>query len=344
MNESFVAPQEKGAAGVSRREFLRMAGVTAVAATAAGAGAAAITRQTATPVSLPVATPLPPLPAAAGGSEALAHLAAAQAENQQLQAALAAAQQRLDAQSHTTTELAQLRAALDTANQRVSVLVGLLALYEQMDEMDAQAVWQAGLTAVSRSLSALLDEIPWLEEGIATGRSALQKVEAHIPLLQNGRSWLADHHASLRRSYEGVKRLLETAVQATGPFLDMLNAWFQEMRKWLPFGLGARAGEVMQSLADLLGEIPFTLSGLDTNVAQPLAVWLDGAEGETPLKREVIRPLQTQVLDKADSVAGKAKQVEVVYAQSLVPQVETAVANQQALRSLIAAYRREHQI
>ncbi len=347
MNEHIKDETQEAAAGVNRREFLKMASITAVAATATGAGAAVLTQQTAlSPPSAaaPLSEALPDLAAGQNAPELLTQLASVRAENQRLQAALEAAQQRVDAQGNASTELVQLRAELDTANQQVSVLVGLVALYEQMDEIDVQGVWKTGLTAVSNSVANLVDDIPWLRDGIAAGRAALQEMEEHIPLLQNGRFWLEDHRNKLRGYYEGVKRLLETAVEAAGPFLDMLNTWFQDILKWLPFGLGTRAGEIMQSLADLLGEIPYTLSGLDTNIAQPLAVWLDGDDDVPPLEQQVIRPLQTQVLDQAERVAGKAKQVETVYAESLVQQMETAVANQEIIRTLIADYRREHHI
>ncbi len=347
MDEFFEDQLSEKAARVNRREFLRMAGMTAVAATATGAGAAVLTRQTmipASPALPPLPEALPDLSVGQNAAELLAQLAAVRAENRRLQSELAAAQQRIDGQGNATVEVQQLRAELDTANQQVSVLVGLLALYEQMDAVDVQGVWRVGITAVTNSLANLIDEIPWLREGVAAGQQALQNVEAHIPLLQNGRYWLEDHRLKLRRYYEGVKTLLETAVTATGPFLEMLNAWFQDILKWLPFGLGTRASNIMQSLADLLGEIPYTLTGLDTNVAQPLAVWLDNRHGPVPLQQELIEPLRNDVLAKAEQVSQKAQQVEAVYQDELLQKMETAVASQEIIRALIHEYRQQHSI
>lgn len=347
MNETTNDAAQETAAGVNRREFLKMASITAVAATATGAGAAVLTRQAIAP-PIPPALLLPEAPPSLSvgqsAAELLAQLASARAENRRLQTELTAAQQRVDAQGSATAEVVQLRAELDTANEQVSLLVGLVALYEQMDEIDLQGVWQVGVTAVSNSLADLVADVPWLQNGIAAGQQALQDMEAHIPLLQNGRIWLEDHRNTLRRYYEGVKSLLETAVAAAGPFIDMLNAWFQDILKWLPFGLGTRAGEIMQSLADLLGEIPYTLSGLDTNIAQPLALWLEEREGGAPLQQEVIEPLRKEVLAKAEQVAQKAQEIEGVYQNELLQQVETAVASQEIIRALINNYRQEHEI
>ncbi len=347
MNEIFNDAVQVSTAGVNRREFLKMAGITAVAATATGAGSAVLTHQAIAPPlppGSPLVNPAPSLSVGQSAADLLAQLASLRAENRRLQTELLTAQQRVNAQGSTSTEVVQLRAELDTANQQVSVLVGLLALYEQMDEIDVQGVWRVGVTAVSNSLADLVADIPWLQNGIAAGQQALQDMEAHIPLLQNGRFWLEDHRNKLRRYYEGVKSLLETAVAAAGPFIDMLNAWFQDILKWLPFGLGTRAGEIMQSLADLLGEIPYTLTGLDTNIAQPLAVWLDDRDGFAPLQEALINPLRNDVLLKADQVAQKAQQVEGVYQNELLQQVETAVASQEIIRALIDIYRQEHGI
>ncbi len=332
--------------GVDRREFLRMLGITTIAAAATGSGAAVLARQTlaSPPVAPSVLDELPALPADQSAEELLAQLVASRAENRRLQVALDAALQHAESYGSATAELASLRAKLDTANQQVSVLVGLVALYEQMDQVDVGTVWQTGLTAVSNSLAALLADVPWLQQSVAAGRQALQEVEAHLPLLQNGRAWVETHRTRLRRAYENVKTLLEAAVSASAPFLEMLRAWFQDMLKWLPFGLGERARQVMDSLTELLGEIPNTLSGLDTNVVQPLSVWLADEEGETALKRRVIRPLQRDVLDQVEGVAEKATRLQQTYAGQLVQEMQTAVTRQQHIRAQIAAYRQQHNL
>lgn len=331
--------------GVDRREFLRMLGITTLAAAATGSGAAALTRQAMMPTpQKPVLPDLPPLPVGQSPEELLTQLAASHAENHRLQVALEAALQRAETFSSSATEVAQLRAELDTANKQVSVLVGLVALYEQMDQVDVGTVWQTGLTAVSNSLAALLADIPWLQQGIAAGRQALQEVEMHIPLLQNGRAWLDNHHTRLHRAYNNVKILLEAAVTASASFLEMVRSWFQDILKWLPFGLGERTRQVMDSLTELLGEIPYTLAGLDTNVAQPLAVWLADEEGEPAIQRRVIRPLQQNLLQPAQNLAGKANQLQQAYADQLVQEMQTAVARQQYIRDQIVAYRQQHSL
>ena len=166
----------------------------------------------------------------------------------------------------------------------------------------------------------------------------------HIPLLQNGRAWLDNQLNKVEEYYETVKGLLETAVEAAAPFLEMLNQWFQDILKWLPFGIGNQAAQVMQSLTDLLAETPHTLSGLDTNIAQPLDVWLVGEGEKTPLQHGVIEPLRTNVMQKANEVIAQAQQVQTTYQARLAEPGQTAVDNQRVVRDLIVQYRQQNQI
>jgi hypothetical protein len=96
--------------------------------------------------------------------------------------------------------------------------------------------------------------------------------------------------------------MLEEGAERLGSFLEMLNNWLQEVRKWLPFNMGQRSGRYYGSAVSVLGEVPHTLSGLDTNIAQPLDEWLahDGEE-TTRLQRKLVQPLRARVLSKGEA-------------------------------------------
>lgn len=333
--------------GVNRRDFLKAAVVTAAAATATGAGAALVhTSSQSEPIlsigTLPVAESVV-APDGEFTAEMFSKLAAARAENVRLQASVDAIQRRLSAESSdNTTET--LKAELDAATTQVGVLEGLLALYEQWAEVDVSEVVADGLNSVTDSIADLLGELPTLTEGVEVGRQALDELEEQIPLLEEGRHWLGDHLERLQRAFGAVEQLLEAAASAAGPFLQMLNEWFQDILKWLPFGLGQRAGEIMQAIADVMAETPNTVGGLTSRIAQPLDMWLDGGGEEVPLRRNLVKPLREQVLDKASRTAARAEMVQTIYETNLAQPARTAVGNQAAIRESIAAYRKRHQI
>lgn len=340
---------------INRRTFLKAAAATAVVATATGAGAALLKNQPPSPVSPPAALP-PAAPAVQNAvvtnqdnAALLARLAEAQAENVRLQAALDAAQRNLEAlqQSYSGTSPAteQLSVELGAANERISVLSGLVALYEQLDEVDIVTTVDEGMGAVSDTISGLIEGVPSLSEGLDLGQQALMEFEAHIPLLENGRIWLENQLAQIQNYYESIESLVQAAVKTVGPLLEMISEWVEDILKWLPFGLGQRTGQIMVAITDLLAETPNTISGMATNIAQPLDVWLVREEDEAPaLHRNLIKPLREQVIEKANETITQAQEVQTVYQTQLSEPAQTAIENQQRIRELITAYRQQNQI
>lgn len=345
---------------VSRRSFLKAAAMTAVAATATGAGAALLNSKNQQPaLSQPLTNysvaPATDLVAPATtattvdtSADVLAQLAAAQAENTRLQEALASAQQQLAnlqlANSNSSVASEELTVQLGAANERISVLSGLIALYEQLEEIDIGNTVDQGLAAVTTTITDLVNRAPDLSASIEAGQVALAEFENHIPLLENGRNWLFHHAGKLQVYFDAVKSLLEQTVETVGPILEMVNKWFAEIRKWLPFGTGARAAEIIQAFTALLTETPNTISGLDTNIVQPLDVWLAGPDNEKPLQQKLIKPLREQVFVRAQETINQVQQVNTTYQAQLADPVRTAVDRRRAVHDLIAQYRQQHQV
>lgn len=342
MSEKY--PEEQ----INRRKFLKAAAVTAVAATATGAGASLLNSQKSNPQTPPAQLLTAAIQKNSSTDELISQLAALQAENVRLQADLDLANYRLSAQetavNETGTAVQTMSAELDAAHQQIGILGGLVTLYEQLDDTDLSAIVEEGLQSVSAVIADAVDELPGLSDGLAWGRQALTELDEQIPLLENGRSWLTDQTDKMHRYYTAVEALLETAVEQVGPFLQMFNEWVQKILNWLPFNLGQRTSTIMDALTTLLLETPSTLAGLHTNVAEPLDVWLGRPDTEAPLRQNLIKPMQDQVLTKADTVAAKTTQVKTVYEAEMVRRVGTAVAARQQIRTLIQSYRQQHQI
>ncbi|MCB8984220.1 MAG: hypothetical protein H6659_10380 [Ardenticatenaceae bacterium] len=338
-----------------RREFLRTAAMTTMAAAATGIGATVLARRTtavAPPVPIAPVTVSPATQAVLSSPDDLAELfrklAAAQAENMRLQAELDAAQRSLQAMQATdgsqSAQAEALAAELAKKNEQISVLGGLVGLYEQLDDVDVSALVEEGLTAMSASLEGLVSKSPLLVEGVAAGQQALAELEGHIPLLENGRGWLESHQNRLQTYFSALEELLADAVEKVGPFLEMVNQWFQDLRKWLPFNLGERAATVMEAATNLLNETPHTISGLATNVAEPLDLWLAKDGDDVRLSRQIIKPIREQVLDQAQIVAAETTQVQTTYQERLLAPWETAVSQRRLVQDLITQYRQEHQV
>ena len=345
----------------SRRDFLKAALLTSGAAVATGTGAALLWPTEKGAVTTAVVSSSPPSVAGAGTSglaaaavgpsvnptELMERLASAQVENMRLQAELDATLRRLEAATagqEPSQAVNLLQEDLNTANAQIMSLAGLVALYEELEKVDVQGMFTQGATAVSDSFQTLLDQLPTLSEGVALSQEAMSSLEAQLPLLENGRSWLATHLANLEQYYDVVERVLNTAVHRAGPVLDLLQEWFDDVLKWLPFGMGENARQVMNALHDYVQQGPITLRGLDTNIAQPLDVWLKREPGQldTPLVQNIVKPVREKALNPAVQTIAQAETAHAVYQERLVTQMEAQLAGREMIQQLIATYRERH--
>lgn len=344
----------------SRRDFLKAALLTTGAAVATGAGASLLlpaknapSAPTAVVSSVPVsrgasgATSSAVTSTVANPSELMQRLAASQAENMRLQAELDATLRRLQTleQGQEPSQAVNImQEELNTANAQITSLAGLVALYEELENIDVQTLFTEGTTAVSESFQTLLDQFPTLEEGLTASDEAMARLEAQIPALENGRSWLDAHVANLDEYYQVVERMLNTAVKRAGPVLQMLQEWFDDILKWLPFGMGENARNVMNALSDFVQQAPVTLRGLDTNIAQPLDVWLkrEAGEADTPLVKNVVKPVREKALKPTAQTMAQATAAHDLYQQKLVAQLEAQLAGREMVQKLIADYRQKH--
>lgn len=344
----------KEAEAISRRGFIKGAALTALAASAAGAGAAVLQNQSGQTVitSAPVVPPTAPAPSTAvtttQNGDMAVQLAQAHAENTMLQSQLSALQQQLEAlQSSSTGEkmtTESLSVQLDHANERLGLLAGLVALYEQLDDVPLGDRVETGLATVAATIADLLDDVPGLEEGMQLGQVALDDFEAQLPLLMNGRLWLAQHIEHLRQRFGAVEAILFVTVERAGSFLELLQEWFDSVKKWLPFNFGEKASAVMQTITDLLMETPNTVNGLLTNLADPLDVFLASDGQEHPVQQNMVRPLRDKVIARGSAAVGKARRVNETYTIDLAEPVRTAVDQQRTIKQLIAEYRTQHQL
>ncbi|GAB4280870.1 MAG: hypothetical protein Kow0080_34150 [Candidatus Promineifilaceae bacterium] len=337
-----------------RRRFLKGAVLTTAAAVATGAGAALLKNSAATITAVSTQTPATliatsPPSTIPSNTEPLAQIAALHAENTRLQSALESAQAQLaalEAGSQTTTlETENLRMELTNANERLSALGGLLALYEELENVSLEEVVAEGVTAVSEELASLLDQIPTFQEGVAVSRAALEAFEEKIPLLENGRVWLAVQTTKMETFMANIEQFVQDAAEKAGPFIEMFVEWVEKVLRWLPFGLGEKSANILNAIVALLTETPATLSGLQVNVSEPIALLLGPTDQpEASVRTQMVEPVREKVLAKAEKVITLSQNVDAAYREKVASPTETAVARRQAIQQMITAYRQQHQI
>ena len=344
---------------IDRRGFLRAAAAATMAAAAAGTAVALLMEQKqAGPIAvsppfetLPITSVADPSPEFVSLSS---QMSAVQAENFRLQTQLAAAQGQLELIGRTNdqqygSEVEAWRLQLDDANSQVAslgaqvtLLAGLVELYEHLDAVDLATVASEGVATVSSILTGVIEEVPAVAEGIQAGRDALEDFEEQIPSLEEGQRWLIEQMDVLNGLYTAVETALQNSVEVAGTFLQKLNQWFQDIQKWLPFGIGDRAATIMNALADLLESVPETIDGAQTRVAGPLDLWLERDGQETRLHKQLIRPVRVSALDRASRTVTQVEALDSIYQSRLAEPVIAATERQRLIREQITTYRQNN--
>lgn len=343
-------------ANANRRSFLSAALATVTAAAVTG-GAAALLLEGDDPSVVitsdpPATAPLPATTVEGDAGYLRTRLSALEAENGNLKSSLSAAQRQLASYTGTSgdstagdqwhQQYEQANAQVGELAGRLSAVQGLLALYEELEAIDLGAAAAEGVAAVGGALGDLIDDVPLVTEGLAAGRQALEEFEQQLPLVEQGRYWLEGQMAIVSAALEAAEAALNNVLKAGDSFLHLLNRWFEDILRWLPFGIGESALSIMTAIGDLLASVPDTLDGLQTNVADPLDVWLERDGQDVRLQRRLIKPIREQAFDRADSTVARLGTVDQVYQVRLKEPVTTLVERRRLVREQIAQFRQSN--
>ena len=338
---------------LDRRNFLKAVAATAAAATVTGAGAGIVMRQLETPAVPPAAPLVRTVTEVVDYKDEVTTLRArminSETENVRLRAELDSALRRLEAQTSAGTgtgkTIETLQGQLSEAGSRMGVLAGLLAMYEQLDDIDLGGLLAGGLEAVDGFVDDLTGDLPTLAEGLARGQQALTDFEAEVPLLSAAHGWLREQFARLEQLQDAALGRLRTAVDNIGDFLQMLGAWFADVLRWLPFGRGDDAAQVVEALTAFVREATDAVAA-NGAATQPLTVWFspDPQTREAAVASKVIRPLREQALQPAGALVARAETVKSGYKSALADPARARLTERAMMYDLIAQYRTEHEI
>jgi hypothetical protein len=137
---------------------------------------------------------------------------------------------------------------------------------------------------------------------------------------------------------------LKEAIKTAGPILQQLGQWFQDISKWLPFGIGDRAGATMDSLSQVLQDILQTKEDLPDKLGIPLANLLDKEGDETAIERNLISPLRTDLIKPAAQAMEQTRSLATMFKADLVAPFTAAVEERNRIAALIIDYRQSQQI
>lgn len=227
---------------------------------------------------------------------------------------------------------------------RVEQLLGLLGLYEQLDEVPLDRSAVSGLEVVGSSLTLTFGAAKLVRDGAQFVEDALRRFEASFPKIRDSLAWLEGVLTDL----SGKLRLLEDAIgralDEVSPITNALGAFFDTLLKLLPFGIGEKAREVMDRISDLIAAIPQMIESISLNILIPLREeWFADAQ-DKGLRGWLIEPLITRLLDPIEALMDSLTKLNTSWDQDLDQPIKEAIKQRAALRQQIAEYKTRYHL
>jgi hypothetical protein len=259
---------------------------------------------------------------------------------------LIAAQDAADAKLKAARDAADLELGelAESAAEEVAKLLGLIDLYEELDEIGLDGIIAKGLAALALPLEAVEAGAKALKSGLEWAEEALQSLADAVPTALESLLWLEAQVSALADAIEnleqGVARALDRATDnAVG---EAVKAFTTKVLDALPFGLGDRFREALAGLVLLVTSVDDLVEGINTKLLEPLRQdWFSDQEDEG-VSGSFLDPLVVKILDPLeghlDSLASLADTVQ----NELTAPTARAMAKRTQLRAEIARYKDDY--
>jgi hypothetical protein len=231
---------------------------------------------------------------------------------------------------------------LDGAQAEIARLKGLVALYEDLENVGLDSVLKTGMAAVALPLGAIEAGAKVLEAGAVLVEDALLSLEQALPSARESILWLEDRVSALASGITTLESALGKVLERAGdlPAVEALQGFAAMVLDNLPFGLGDKIRGVFDGLAGLLTGVDDLVAGVNTQVLQPLSdKWFSADEGNG-LGATLVAPLVEHVLDPLQEHLGNLASLADSWQQNLAAPGQHALEQRAKIRENIASYKR----
>ena len=145
-------------------------------------------------------------------------------------------------------------------------LKGLLALYENLERIELDAIVSTAIAAVGLLLNGLESGSLAVKGGLDTVEGLLLDFEGAFPTIRAGIEWTEGVISALADRLQALEDAIEGVLEKAQPITDALGSVFDSVLDRLPFGFGDRIRAILDRLGDLVTNIPEAVEGINTKV------------------------------------------------------------------------------
>ncbi|HEM60861.1 MAG TPA: hypothetical protein ENO24_01080, partial [Chloroflexi bacterium] len=175
-------------------------------------------------------------------------------------------------------------------------LRGLLALYENLEQVGIDALLSAGMAAVSLSLGGLETAVTALEKGVDLVDKGVSVLERSFPTIRSGLSIVERLVEGLERRVRQLQDVMAEVQEMVSPLSDAVGSFFSSLVERIP-GVGPSIVDALDRISELVGSLPEAIGEIRDSLLEPLREeWFTDDE-ESGLKGRLLNPLQESLLE-----------------------------------------------
>jgi hypothetical protein len=235
------------------------------------------------------------------------------------------------------TRAGQAVAQLETETELIK-LRGLLALYENLEQVGIDALLSTGMAALSLSLGGLEAGITALEKGVDLVDEGVSALERSFPTIRSGLTIVESLVAGLERRVRRLQDVMAEVQEMVSPLSDAVGSFFSSLVERIP-GVGPSIIDALDRISELVGSLPDAIGEIRTGLLEPLREeWFTDDE-ERGLKGRLFNPLQESLLEPLEEFLSDLADAVDTWETQLVDPLEDALTQRKAMKKQIADYK-----
>jgi gas vesicle protein len=270
--------------------------------------------------------------------------AAREAAETELATCKAAANAELEATQSTADH--ELQATIEAAAEELAQMLGLLDLYEELDQVGLDGILQKGLAAMAVPLEAVEIGARALSRGLEWAENALLSLAEALPTAQESLLWLEAQVSAVATGLERLQTSVANALdRATNNAVGAaVEDFTNKVLDSLPFGLGDKFRDALEGVVALVTSVDELVMGINTFLLEPLRDnWFSEEEGKG-VGGTFVDPLIENILDPLEAHLVNLSALADNWQNELVNPSQKALAQRSQIREEIARYKDEYGI
>jgi hypothetical protein len=227
----------------------------------------------------------------------------------------------------------------EVANQvELIKLRGLVALYENLEQVGIDAIASAGLAALRISLDGLQLGVSGLQSAVTLVDDAVSTFERAFPTIRRGLSLAERLVTSVEERVTDLQELMGEVQDVVSPLTDALGSFFSSLVARIP-GVGQKILDTLDRISELVGSLPQAIDQMNTSLLEPLREdWFTDDEDQG-LKGTLLNPLQDSLLGPLEQFLGDLSEATGEWEEQLINPVEKALTQREVIRKQISEYK-----